>query len=443
MKEKIKQYPHLYWGVTAFCVLAGCILFYMLLQHLDGVISGFKAAMHLLSPFIWGFVIAYLLLPMCRFFEYRMLSPLLKRITKREIPNGGAPRLIAIALSILVAMFAISSMFSFMLPTVYESIESILMNYNSYIDTLVELFSKMFEDDSALGGELEYIARDLFAQLAHWVQSTFMPELGSFLSDMTGFIMNITSGVYKIFKYVMNIFIGIVVSCYLLYNREGFAASFKKLLYAVFGIRRSEQIQRVFRHADDAFMGFISGKILDSLIIGIITFVCCSVLAMPYPAFVSIIIGVTNIIPVFGPFIGAVPCTIIILMVQPVKALIFVIMILIIQQVDGNIIGPKILGSKVGINGFWVMFAIVVCGGLMGVPGMIIGVPLFVLIIGGYNFLIKRALEKRGLASETALYVDMDHMDEETGVPVPKMQSQMTAGKHAPEPPEDSDQSGE
>lgn len=443
MKEKIKQYPHLCWGVTAFCVLAGCILFYMLLQHLDGVINGFKAAMRLLSPFIWGFVIAYLLLPMCRYFEYRMLSPLLRKITKRDIPSGGFPRLVAIALSILVAMLAISSMFSFMLPTIYESVESILMNYNSYIDTLVDLFSNMFKDNSELGGELEMIARDMFAQLAHWVQSTFMPELGSFLSDMTGFILNITSGVYKVFKYVMNILIGIVVSCYLLYNREGFAASFKKLLYAVFGTRRSEQIQRVFRHADDAFMGFISGKILDSLIIGIITFICCYIFKMPYPAFISIIIGVTNIIPVFGPFIGAVPCTLIILMIQPVKALIFVVMILIIQQVDGNIIGPKILGSKVGINGFWVMFAIVVCGGLMGVPGMIIGVPLFVLIIGGYNFLVNRALTKRGLASETALYVDMDYMDPETGVPVPKTQSQMTAGKQAPQPQEDSGQSGE
>lgn len=443
MKEKIKQYPHLYWGVTAFCVLAGCILFYMMLQHVDGIIAAVKSGLRLLSPFVWGFVIAYLLLPLCRYFEYRMISPLLERITKKPVASGGFPRLVAIALSIVVAFLAIFALFGFMLPTVYTSIESIILNYNTYIDTLIRLISNLFEDNPTMASEAEGIARDLSDQFAQWSQNTLLPGLGGLLSDISGFIVNITSGVYKVFKYVMNILIGIVVSCYLLYNREGFAASGKKLLYALLGIRRSEQVQRVLRHADDAFMGFISGKIVDSLIIGIITFFSCTLLGMPYTTFVAIIIGVTNIIPVFGPFIGAVPCTLIILMAEPIKAIVFMVLIFIIQQVDGNIIGPKILGSKVGINGFWVMFAIVVCGGLMGIPGMIIGVPLFVLIIAGYNYIVNYALKKRGLATETALYEDMAYMDESTGTPVPKEPHQMTVGKKTKKTPEESAQSGE
>ena len=254
---------------------------------------------------------------------------------------------------------------------------------------------------------------NLSSDIANWISNVFLPQMGTFIT-------NVTTGVYMVFKFVLNIAIGFVVACYLLYNREGFAAAIKKLMYSLFGVERAEQIQNVVRFTDDAFMGFISGKVLDSTIIGIITFVACTLLKMPYAAFISVIVGVTNIIPVFGPFIGAVPGTLIILMVEPVKALIFVVLILIIQQVDGNIIGPKILGNRVGINGFWVMFAIIMCGGLFGVPGMIIGVPLFVVLSAGYNSLVDYGLKKRGLSTQTSQYINMERMDPETGVPIPR-----------------------
>ena len=410
-----KDSQYFAWGLTAFCVLAGCIVFYLLLGHLP-VIGGFiSGALRVLSAFIWGFVIAYVLRPMVRYFEYQVFQPLLFRVTKgkKARRSGGAPRALAITTAIAVALAAISIILRLIIPTVYESVESILLNYNTYIATLTELIERWFEDYPELSVQLESATQSISNDIAQWIRNDVLPQMGSFIT-------NVTTGVYLVFRAVMNVAIGFVVACYLLYNRESFSANVKKLLYSALGIKRAEWVLRVCRFADNAFMGFISGKVLDSLIIGCITFVCCSLLKMPYAPFVSVIIGVTNVIPVFGPFIGAIPCTLIILVVQPLKALIFVVFIVILQQIDGNIIGPKILGSRVGISGFWVMFAIVVCGSLFGVPGMIVGVPLFVVISAGYNSLVDYGLKKRGLTTQTAQYVNMDYMDPITGDPVPR-----------------------
>jgi len=412
-----KDSQYFAWGLTAFFVLAGCIVFYLLLGHLAVIGGVIGSALRVLSAFIWGLVIAYVLLPLTRYFEYRVFQSLVYRLSKGRRGGadrpGGAPRVLAITAAIAVALASISIILRLIIPTVYESVESILLNYNTYISTLTALIEQWFEDYPELTVQLEAAAKSISTDIEQWIRNEFLPQMGSFIT-------NVTTGVYLVFRAVMNVAIGFVVACYLLYNREGFSANTKKLLYSALGIKRAERVLNVCRFTDDAFMGFISGKVLDSLIIGCITFVCCSLLNMPYTAFVSVIIGVTNVIPVFGPFIGAVPCTLIILVVQPLKALIFVIFIIILQQIDGNIIGPKILGSRVGISGFWVMFAIVVCGSLFGVVGMIVGVPLFVVISAGYNSLVDYGLKKRGLTTQTAQYVNMAYMDPVTGDPVPR-----------------------
>ena len=412
-----KDSQYFAWGLTAFCVLVGCIVFYLLLGHLSTIGGIIGSALRVLSAFIWGLVIAYVLLRLSRYFEYKLFQPLLFRLSKGRKggsgSSGGAPRMLAITSAIAVAIASISIILRLIIPTVYESVESILLNYNTYISTLTELIERWFEDYPELSTQLESATESVSNDIAQWIRNDFLPQMGSFIT-------NITTGVYLVFRAVMNVAIGFVVACYLLYNREGFGANMKKLLYSALGIKRAERVLSVCRFTDDAFMGFISGKVLDSLIIGCITFVCCSLLKMPYAAFVSVIIGVTNVIPVFRPFIGAIPCTLIILVVQPVKALVFVVFIIVLQQIDGNIIGPKILGSRVGISGFWVMFAIVVCGSLFGVVGMIVGVPLFVVISAGYNSLVDYGLKKRGLTTQTAQYVNMAYMDPVTGDPVPR-----------------------
>lgn len=441
--KKLKDLPYFQMGLTALWVLCGAILFYYLLQNLGIVFDTASYVVSVMSPFIWGFAIAYLLLPLTRYFEYRMINPLVTRLTKQEQPNGGAPRVAAIALALAAAAVAIFVLIRLLLPSVYDSVQSIYVNYSTYINNLINFINGLFEDYPDLAAEVTQITRNVSDKLANWVNTELLPQIGALLSDVTNVILNLTSGVYKVLQYVLNILIGVVISCYLLYNREKFAASAKRLLYVLLGVRRSEKVQSVARFANEAFMGFLVGKIIDSSIIGILTFICCYVLNMPYPAFIAIIVGVTNIIPVFGPFIGAIPCAVIILLVNPVKALGFLVLIFIIQQIDGNIIGPKILGNSVGINGFWIMFSIIVMGDLFGVVGMLLGVPLFVVISAGYNGLINMGLKKRGLATEASLYVDMHHMDEKTGQPVPKEEHQMTVGKKPPKKPEKSAESGE
>ena len=434
--KRFRNSPYFHLGVTALWVLCGCILFNAFLQKFSVVVEGFNTLTQILTPFIWGFVIAYILLPMTRFFEYRMFNPLLTKLTKREVHSGGLPRVTAIALALFCAGVCIYILLRILLPTVYESVESIYTNYSVYLNNLTVLINKMFENNPTLAKELGDFATSATNELVYWVNNELLPKVGSILSDVTTVLLNLTSGMYRLLQYVLDILIGVVISCYVLYNRERFAATWKRMLYAAFGVRYSEKVQQVVAFANEAFMGFLVGKIIDSAIIGVLTYIASEILKLPYPAFIAIIVGVTNIIPIFGPFIGAVPGAIIILMVQPSKILVFLLMIFIIQQIDGNIIGPKILGNSVGINGFWIMFAIIVMGDLFGVAGMIIGVPLFVVLTAAFEGVLSVGLKKRGLTDEAALYVDMSHMDVETGLPVPKSDAQMTVGKKHPQTPE-------
>ena len=250
---------------------------------------------------------------------------------------------------------------------------------------------------------------DLFA----WIRDNILPELGSFVT-------NVTSGLYYAVMGIYNLIIGIIVSVYIMGNMESFGAAVKRLLYCVFTVEAAEKIREAFVFVDKTFVGFINGKLLDSAIIGLICYIVCALLKMPYALLVSVIIGVTNIIPFFGPFIGAVPASIIILMVDPFKCLIFVIFIIILQQVDGNIIGPKILGSSIGINGFWVMFSIILGAGLFGFWGMLLGVPVFVVLYTAVNNHIVKKLKRSDLPWEISDYRDMDHIDPVTRMAVKK-----------------------
>ena len=441
--KKFFNSPYFQFGTTVLWVVCGCILFNAILQNLDVVIAGGARMLSILTPFIWGFIIAYLLLPLTRYFEYRVLNPFMGKLTKKQIPSGGMPRVASIALALLSAGVVFFILIRILLPTVYESVNSIYTNYSVYLNNLTVVINRLLENNPELAHEVEDLMRNASNELANWVNTELMPTIANLLGDVKGVIITVTGGVYRALLYVLDILIGAVISCYVLYNRERFAATWKRMMYALLGVKRCEKAVELVHFANEAFMGFLVGKIIDSTIIGILTFFVSSLLKMPYPAFIAIIVGVTNIIPIFGPFIGAVPGAIIILMVNPLKLPLFLLMIFVIQQIDGNIIGPKILGNSVGINGFWIMFAIIVMGDLFGVGGMIIGVPLFVVLTSAFEGMLSIGLKKRGLSDEAALYVDMSHMDPETGIPVPKNQEQMTVGKKAPERPEKSTESGE
>ena len=398
-----KKYLH--WGVTAFCVIACSILFYMALAYLPAIGGALKKLMRILSPFIWGLVIAYLLSPLYNGLYMGFFLPLTEKLSGKK--KKAMPKLakgLSVLLSILVFLAVITALVYLIIPQLYSSIETIVNNSPAYMENvsnwIEELLASYPEVREFAAEKLQEINTNLFT----WLRETILPGLGSVVS-------NLTAGVYYFLRAVYNVVIGIIVSAYLLSNGEAASSRAKRLCYCIFGIERAEKIQEAIRFTDKTFMGFINGKLLDSAIIGLICYIVCAILKMPYTLLVSVIIGVTNIIPFFGPLIGAIPSLFLILLVSPVKALIFLIFIIILQQVDGNIIGPKILGGTVGINGFWVMFSIILGAGLFSFWGMLLGVPVFVVLYTGITGLVERKLKKRDLPVDPEDYADLDHID--------------------------------
>lgn len=404
---------YIYWGTTAFLVIAAATVFYLALNYVQVLGSGLSRIVSILSPFIWGLVLSYLLHPLMRGLEKHFFLPLATRLYKgkREAKAAGFARALSVLVSEIVMLAIIVSLFYLILPQLYSSVVMIVDNSPTYLSNL----TKWVEQTLSAFPELEsYISegiQSINTNLMDWARTTLLPSLGSMVS-------NLTTGVAYVVKGIYNLIIGIIVSVYLMGNHEGFAAGARRMLYSLFGLEGAEKIRRALAFTDKTFMGFINGKLLDSAIIGLICYIVCALLDMPYALLVSVIVGITNIIPFFGPLIGAVPSAIIILMVNPTKALIFVVFIILLQQLDGNFIGPKILGSSIGISGFWVMFAIIVGAGLFSFWGMLLGVPVFVLIYTAIDNLLVKRLKKSDLPVETADYEDLDHIDPVTRLPV-------------------------
>ena len=412
---------YLYWGVTAFCVIAAAILFYMALNYLPLLRQGLASLLHILSPFIWGLVICYLLTPFMRLVEKKLFGPLSKKLYKNSKRSDGSrfARSMSVLLSELFLLAVLTALVCLIIPQLYSSLQNMVANSPMYIETASRWATQLLEDFPEIEQYVSQTLGQVNTSLMDWIQNTVLPKLGSLIS-------NVTSGVYYAIMGVYNLVIGIIVSVYVLSNLEQFGASAKRILYSVFSVDMAKKILEGLEFTDRTFMGFINGKLLDSAIIGLICYIVCSILRMPYALLVSVIVGVTNIIPFFGPFIGAVPSSIIILLVNPVKCLIFIAFIILLQQLDGNIIGPKILGSSVGINGFWVMFSISLGAGLFGFWGMLLGVPVFVIIYAVITGSVTRKLKRSDLPWEAADYMDMAYIDPVTYQPVKKHREEET-----------------
>lgn len=401
---------YLYWGITAFCVIAAETIFYMALRFLPDIGAGLRKLVRILSPFIWGLVITYLLRPLVGALEKNAFGPLsrnLYRKRKSAYRKNRFARSMSVLVAELIMLAILTALVYLIIPQVYSSIETIVQNSGTYASKVSSWADTLLQDYPVLAEYIEQRLDLVNNNLWDWLRNNVLPQLGNFVSSVSNGVIVAVRGVY-------NLIIGIIVSVYILGGYEGFSANAKRVLYSVFSIEAGDKIREGLAFTDRTFMGFINGKLLDSAIIGLICYIVCAILNMPYALLVSVIIGVTNIIPFFGPLIGAIPSTLIILMDTPVKALIFVIFIIILQQVDGNLIGPKILGNSIGINGFWVMFSIIVGAGFFGFWGMLLGVPVFVLIYTVVNRAIDRKLKRSDLPWETADYVDMDHIDQVT-----------------------------
>lgn len=396
------------WGLTAFCVIAASILFYYLIFHIGNIKSGLTSAVDICMPIIDGLVIAYLLSPVVNFFEYEFFFPLCKKFNiNLSVKNKKRIRLITSLISLFLLVLLIYWFCVLIIPQVIESVQNIIGQLPTYVENLTMWLNEIFEKNP----EFSVFINNLFAQYSGQIEEVttnkLIPKLNDIVQSVSGVVF---SSVLNILIMAWNFLIGLIIALYLLMSKELFAGQGKKIIYALFEEESANAGIRNIRFVHRTFGGFISGKLVDSLIIGMLCFIGMTLLNLPYPLLISLIIGFTNIIPFFGPFIGAIPSIILILMVNPLQALYFGIFVFALQQFDGNILGPKILGDKTGLSSFWVIFAITLFGGYWGFVGMVVGVPIFAVLYAAWKGYISRSLQKKGLSTDTNEYLRLSEV---------------------------------
>lgn len=372
-------------GIVAFLVIICSVIFYFACFDTNALFNFIKKIGDTLEPFAVGAVLAYVLRPMCTMYE-KLVSKWFKNAKKKHKAQRAITN-ISILFTMVTFLALIYIMFAAVLPQFIDSVKEL-------VNKAPELFENLMEWLRRIAGNNESIqnALDTFNENALGIIDIAIDEIMKM--DMDVIFSSAVVGVKGLIQVLTNILVGLIAAIYILAQRKKFAKQGKMIVYSIFKENWAEKVMDEFAYIDKMFSGFINGKIVDSIIIGILTFIVLSIFKMPYTLLVSVIVGVTNVIPYFGPFIGAIPSALIILMIDPIKGLQFIIIIIIIQQLDGNVIGPKILGDSTGVSSFWVLFAILLFGGLFGFMGMLIGVPLFAVIYDIIRRLIRHGLYK-------------------------------------------------
>ena len=409
------RHPYLAAGLTAFAGVAASVCLLFALFHFSDVARFFNMLGAILRPIFMGAVIAFLLLPVHRYI-LRFLTAMTpdKRIKNKR--DMAFLNIVAIILSLLLAFFLFYLLLAMVIPQVYDSVVGLIQAIPDYIEVVQVWLQTFFEDNPDIQAAIMPVYSSAASSLEQWLNSDILPNLESvtttfnwvrqtILPNITGVVAGVSGMVVGFLVLVKDLLISIIVSVYLLVRKDIFAAQSKKIIYSLFRTDIADLIVDETRNAYRIMSGFINGKLLDSLIIGIICLVCCNLFKFPYPALIATIVGVTNIIPFFGPFIGAIPCGLLIFLVNPLQAIYFAIFILVLQQFDGNILGPKILGDSTGLASFWVLFSILFFGGLFGFAGMVLGVPVFAMFYSVVSRLVSYGLRSRSLPVETEDYM--------------------------------------
>ena len=382
MDKKPHIKPYLYGMLAGFGAIALSIIFFFLIYRFDGFGSAISTLTGILMPFIYGAVIAYLLKPVCNTIE---------AFLRRFIPEKmkGLINALSVTFTILFGLLLIYALCMMIIPQLITSVTTLYYTAQANITKFMYWANHLefIEKNEQIMELLNSAYAALNTNLDTWIKNTLLPSMQNILSGAA-------LGVLNVVVVLKNLIIGIIVAVYMLASRKRFVQQGKMVLYSVVKPRWASLITEEVKYADRMFGGFINGKILDSAIIGLLCYIGCLIFKFPSALLVSVIIGVTNVIPFFGPFIGAIPATLLILIQNPIKALWFVLFVLVLQQVDGNIIGPKILGNTTGLSSFWVLFAILLFGGLWGFAGMIVGVPLFAVIYDVIKKLVIHGLRR-------------------------------------------------
>lgn len=362
---------------AGFGAISLSILFFFILYKMETLGEYLRAAANTLMPFILGCVMAYLIYPMSQ-----GITAYLDKVTGGKFKRATLSMGIFAGLAVfLIIIYLILWM---LLPQLIESITSIITGMPVMVDSLSKWIATLLKDNPSLQRTVDLALENSSLELQNWLTQTMIPKAQEVITQLS-------ASVLSVFWFLFDFIIGIIVCVYVLSSVDKLKRQAKMIVSAIAPKKYVDAIFEISYEMDQCFGGFIRGKLVDSLIIGILCFICTSIMGMPYPVLVSTIVGVTNIIPFFGPFIGAVPGVILILTVNPIQALYFGIFIFILQQFDGNILGPAILGQSTGLGSIWVLFSILIFGDLFGFVGMVIGVPTFAVIY----YLISKYVFKR------------------------------------------------
>ncbi|MCF0128196.1 MAG: AI-2E family transporter [Pseudobutyrivibrio sp.] len=388
--------------VVSVCII---ILFYFVVLRYTGIATGWARFCKILEPIVMGFVMAFLINPIMISVE-KFLYRYIRKISKSDKSAFKTTRAIAAIFGLIVLIGIISLFIKMVVPQLIETITYLVNNLERQIAAVLDWCNLITGGryEKTLMSAKDSPLEDAFQEGLNWIKQYSKYDTNALISMTTSYV--ISTG-----KSFFNLCIGFFVAIYVLCDKEKFKGQCKKIICASLKPKQANTVLEISRKAGEIFYGFIIGKIIDSIIIGIICYICCLIFKFPYPVLVSVIVGVTNVIPVFGPYIGAIPTTLIIFFTEPMKGIYFLIFILVLQQFDGNFLGPKILGNTTGLSSFWVVFAVVVGGGLFGIVGMVIGVPLVAIIYYMLSQYFKHALNKKGLPEETRDYTNLKEID--------------------------------
>ncbi|SER88643.1 AI-2E family transporter [Lachnobacterium bovis] len=403
-EKELEEYLKI--GITLFLTLSSVIVFFFVIYRFDSFADISAKLIRTGQPIIIGAAIAYILNPVMKFWE-KQIHKIAPKFIKDEKKEKGFTRALAVTASITVFIILIFLLIASIVPATMESISNLISRFPTEMRNFTKWMTKLLQSDSRASEVAKTTMNKVTQEFEKWTKGDLLPQIQRYLTQITSGVVSIVTGFF-------NCFIGLIVAIYLMGIQEQLKGQSKKIIYAIFKPKTANELIEIIRHSNSIFGGFITGKIIDSAILGVICYIGCLFLNIPNEILVAVIIGVTNLIPFFGQFIGAVPTLLITLIQSPIHALYLLIFMVILQQIDGNIIGPKIIGNTTGLSSFWVMFSILIFGGMFGFVGMLLGVPIFGVIYYLVTKVVNNILRKKELELETTAYIDVVKVDEKT-----------------------------
>lgn len=415
MKRPEKKYEK-YWyaGLTGFCVIVAAVIVATIFNNLKGVGSFFSAINSALFPVYIGVIVAFLLSPLVNKMDQYVFIPLWQKIYKEKKNKvEGIARGCSVFTVLILALLVIFGLLMLVIPEIINSVSSLIRNLPGYYNNVIDWGDHIFRSHPKLAEYYADFSKSIYEKLYTWLENDLLPNSNMLLSMVTDSVVNAAS-------VLMNLFIGLIVSIYLMGSKENFCALLKKMMYAFLPGEKVNHALSILGETHTIFAKFISGKIIDSLIVGILTFIIMYIAGMPYIVLISVLIGVTNIIPFFGQYIGIIPSTILVFVASPSKGILFLVLIIILMQFDGNVLGPKILGDSIGLGSFWILFSILFFGSLFGLLGMICAVPVFAVLYRMMKRWCATRLARKDMPTETECYRDtkniLQELEKEGGI---------------------------